>query len=136
MGCHCVVSQKASQQTHVVGLASYNFATFEASVGDARGIRASTALIYGDYFKVLGVRPAAGRLLQAAETTFDSDPLRAVITVRSSLLSRSSYAARVGGLLRHARSRRGARCTSIRLRRCGMNDRRILHQPVLFASFL
>jgi putative ABC transport system permease protein len=66
--------------TLVEGIASYNFATFEASVGDARGIRASTALIYGDYFEVLGVRPAAGRLLKAAETTFDSDPLRAVIS--------------------------------------------------------
>lgn len=62
------------------GIASYNFDIFEASVGDARGVRADAALIYGDYFTIAGVRPAAGHLLQAAETGFDGNPRLAVIS--------------------------------------------------------
>ena len=81
--------------TLVDGIASYNFATFEASVGDTRGIRATTELIYGDYFKILGVRPAAGRLLQTAETRFDSDPLRAVI---SQGMAKSLYGSAAGAV--------------------------------------
>lgn len=37
-------------------------------------------MIYGDYFEVLGVTPAAGRLLAAAETGVEAEPLVAVIS--------------------------------------------------------
>ena len=64
------------------GIASYYPATFDASVGDVHGVRADAALIYGDYFEMLGVRPTAGRLLRASDTEFAGDPLRAVISER------------------------------------------------------
>ncbi len=64
------------------GIASYYPATFDASVGDVHGVRADAALIYGDYFEVLGARPSAGRLLRAADNEFGGDPLRAVISER------------------------------------------------------
>ncbi|HEY9226771.1 MAG TPA: ABC transporter permease [Gemmatimonadaceae bacterium] len=61
-------------------IASYNFDVFEASVGDARGVRADAALIYGDYFKIAGARPAAGHLLRKDETGFDGDGRLTVIS--------------------------------------------------------
>lgn len=65
------------------GIASYDYGTFDVSAGDVHGgLHANEASIYGDYFDVLGVRPAAGRLLRATDTEFDSDLHQVVISER------------------------------------------------------
>ncbi|HET7553789.1 MAG TPA: ABC transporter permease [Gemmatimonadaceae bacterium] len=76
-------------------LASHNFPTFDVSVGDVHGVRVDAESIYGDYFEILGVRPAAGRLLLAAETRSGSDPTRVVISER---LAASLYGSAAGAV--------------------------------------
>lgn len=81
------------------GIASYDFEMFEASAGDARGIRVDAALIYGDYFKIAGARPAAGHLLQTAETDFGSDPRVTVISQATAASFFGSSAGAIGKTL-------------------------------------
>ena len=61
------------------GLASYGFAPFDVRTAGG-GRPALGTLIYGDYFDILGVRPAAGRLLEGPDTRPDGDPLRVVMS--------------------------------------------------------
>lgn len=77
------------------GLASHNFPTFDVSVGDVHGVRVDAESIYGDYFEILGVRPAAGRLLLAADTRSGGDPMRVVISER---LAASLYGSAAGAV--------------------------------------
>jgi putative ABC transport system permease protein len=62
------------------GVASYGYMDLQVSVGDERPRAVRTNSVYGDYFDVLGVRPAEGRLLTADDAGFGADPLVAVIS--------------------------------------------------------
>lgn len=62
------------------GSASYATTGQQVSVGDGRPIRVMANTVYGDFFEVLGVRPSEGRLIDAAETTLDANPLVVVIS--------------------------------------------------------
>ncbi len=76
------------------GVASYGLSTLHVSVGDARPIEVMSNTVYGDFFEVLGVGSSAGRLLAAAETDLDADPLVAVISekLHSTLFAQSGDA--------------------------------------------
>ena len=82
------------------GMASYGLNPFKISVGDERPIQVDGDFIYGDFFRVLGVRAAAGRLLTAGETELGSDPLRAVISRRLADRLFGSAARAVGATIR------------------------------------
>lgn len=77
------------------GLASHNFPTIDLSVGDVHGGRVHAESIYGDHFEILGVRPAAGRLLPAADARSGSAPMRVVISER---LAASLFGSAVGAV--------------------------------------
>jgi len=66
--------------TLLAGMASYGSIGINVTVADGRPIRLRGSIIYGDFFEVLGVAPAAGRLLAAAETSVEAEPLVAVIS--------------------------------------------------------
>jgi len=66
------------------GMASYGFLGLTVSRDDARPIAVRGQRIYGDFFEVLGVRPAVGHLLEAPETELGADPSRAVVSERLS----------------------------------------------------
>jgi len=66
--------------TLVDGIASYGSVRLTVTVAGSRPFSVSGTTISGDYFAVLGVRPTEGRLLSAADTDIDSDPLVAVIS--------------------------------------------------------
>jgi len=78
------------------GISSYSAETFGASYAQVRGVHAQTAFIYGDYMDVLGVRAEAGRLLHAADTRFDADPMRAVLSERMAIQLFGTASAAVG----------------------------------------
>lgn len=52
------------------------------SAGGSRPVALNAYSVYGDYFELLGVRPAVGRLLSAGETGPGDEPLVAVISER------------------------------------------------------
>lgn len=89
------LDELSSAATVLDGIASYSSWTFDASVGDVHGIRADAAFMYGDYFEILGVRPAAGHLLRATDTQFGRDPMQAVISER---LAASLFGSAVGAV--------------------------------------
>lgn len=65
------------------GIGAYSYSTLHVSMGDERPVEVWANLIYGDFFEVLGVVPAAGRLLTADETAVGvADPYVAVISER------------------------------------------------------
>ncbi len=66
------------------GMASYGLVGLTVSRDDARPIAVYGERIYGDFFDVLGVRPAVGHLLEAPETELGADPSRAVVSERLS----------------------------------------------------
>ena len=68
--------------TLLEGMASSVPLSLIATVGDGRPVRVRGTRIYGDYFEILGVAPVAGRLLSAAETGVEAEPLVAVISER------------------------------------------------------
>lgn len=68
--------------TALDGIAAYGSASLVIAAGESRPISVTGSMIHGDYFELLGVRPAVGRLLPADETGFDADPLVAVISER------------------------------------------------------
>lgn len=68
------------EATSLSGLASYGWLQLQVSVGEGRPVSVSGGSAYGDLFGVLGVRPAAGRLLAPEDTRLGGDPLVAVIT--------------------------------------------------------
>jgi hypothetical protein len=68
--------------TLVEGMASYGRTSLIIYPDQGRPLNARANIIYGDFFEVLGLRPVAGRLLTAAETAVDADPLVAVISER------------------------------------------------------
>ena len=68
------------EATSLDALASYGWLTLQVSRGEGRPMSVSGGHAYGDLFGVLGVSPAAGRLLTPAETGEGSDPRVAVIT--------------------------------------------------------
>lgn len=61
------------------GLAAYDFDSFQLALGDSPA-RADVALVSGNYFEVLGVRPALGRAFSAEE---DAQPGAATVAVIS-----------------------------------------------------
>lgn len=64
------------------GIASYGSATPNVSLGDRRPIQAVLNTVYGDFFEMLGVQPAGGRLLTGSDTDLDANPLIVVISER------------------------------------------------------
>jgi len=68
------------------GMASYGFLGLTVSRDDARPLAVKGQRIYGDFFDVLGVRPAVGRLLSSPETEPGADPPNAVVSERLSTL--------------------------------------------------
>ncbi len=66
--------------TLLEGMASFGYVGLKVAVGDARPVSARGSTVYGDYFETLRAWPAAGRLLSAAETDLDSDPLKVVLS--------------------------------------------------------
>src|SRR5690606_18041802 len=64
------------------GLAVFDYVGVHLSAGDGRAAEARAYTIFGDYFELLGVRPASGRLLTADETGPGADPFRAVVSER------------------------------------------------------
>lgn len=70
--------------TLLTGLGSFMTVDANVSVGDASSTHAFGMVIDGDFFRVLGVVPKAGRLLGASEVGLKADPLRAVISERLS----------------------------------------------------
>lgn len=64
----------------IEGFASFDYLPLVARVEDRRPLSTRGYTIFGDYFELLGVRPASGRLLAASETGPDGDPTRAVIS--------------------------------------------------------
>ena len=69
--------------TLVDGIGAYSHATLHVSMGDERPVEVWANLIYGDFFEILGVVPAAGRLLTEQETAPGAaDPYVAVISER------------------------------------------------------
>jgi predicted permease len=87
------------EATLLDGVASYGLSGVTLRFGDRRPIAVSAQLVYGDFFEVLGVRPAAGRLLGAAETELSADPLAAVISERLQASLFASAADAVGRTL-------------------------------------
>jgi putative ABC transport system permease protein len=81
------------------GIASYDRETFDASAGGIHGVRADVAFVYGDYFEMLGVGSAAGRLLRASDTGFEADPLEAVLSERMATAIFGSASAAVGRMM-------------------------------------
>lgn len=63
----------------VEGAASYGNVQLFVSRGDGPPYAAWGGVIYGDYFELLGARPAEGRLLTAEDNAFGADPFVAVI---------------------------------------------------------
>lgn len=74
----------------VTGFASFDYVPLVAHVPDRRPQSTRGYTIFGDYFELLGVRPAVGRLLNGSETGPDADATRAVIseTLWASLFDR------------------------------------------------
>ncbi|MHB1194836.1 MAG: ABC transporter permease [Longimicrobiales bacterium] len=67
--------------TLLTGLASFGFSGSPRVSGPGGApVRVAMQAVYGDYFGILGVHPAAGRLFRADETGVDADPLVAVIS--------------------------------------------------------
>ncbi len=81
-------------------MASYGLLGLHVSRDDARPVAVYGERIYGDFFEVLGVRPAAGRLLEAPETELGADPLRAVVSERLSTLLFGTGTGAVGRSIR------------------------------------
>ncbi|MCA9284822.1 MAG: ABC transporter permease, partial [Phycisphaerales bacterium] len=63
-----------------VGLASYGNTSWPVARGSERPLSADVRTVYGDFFEVLGARPAEGRLLRAADTDFSADARVAVLS--------------------------------------------------------
>lgn len=82
------------------GMASYGLVGLRVSRDDSRPVAVYGERIYGDFFDVLGVRPAVGRLLTAAETDPAADPLRAVVSERLSTLLFGTSTGAVGRSIR------------------------------------
>jgi putative ABC transport system permease protein len=62
------------------GIGSYGLVSLRVAVDPAsRPLAIEGSEVWGDYFRVLGARPAAGRLIRAEETEPGADPLVAVI---------------------------------------------------------
>jgi predicted permease len=61
-------------------VATYGLTGQHLSVGGGRPTRVWANTIHGDFFEVLGVRPAEGRLIGESEATLDSNPLVVVIS--------------------------------------------------------
>jgi predicted permease len=70
------------EATALEGIAAYGRATLIITAGSSRPLSVTGSMVHGDYFEVLGVRPAIGRLLRAEDTGFDAEPLVAVISER------------------------------------------------------
>jgi len=70
------------------GMASQGFSSYGVSVDGSQTREVMAANVVGDFFELLGVRPAAGRLLRVDETGPTSDPRVVVI---SELLSRQLF---------------------------------------------
>jgi predicted permease len=71
----------AERATLLDGIASYGYiARADVSVGTSRPVAVQAGTFYGDFFKVLGVQPADGRVLSRADAELDADPLVAVIS--------------------------------------------------------
>ena len=68
-----------AEATLVEGVASYGAIRAVARLESGQPIAVAATTVYGDYFDVLGVRPVDGRLLTAADTELDANPLVAVI---------------------------------------------------------
>lgn len=68
------------EATLVEEMASYGHAGWRVSRGNERPISVRGSTVYGDFFEVLGVRAAEGRLLRAEETELGGDPRLAVIS--------------------------------------------------------
>src|SRR5690606_4118549 len=66
--------------TRLEGLATYRGMLLRLTAPGGRPLDARAQSIYGDFFEVLGVRAAAGRLLAAHETGPDADPLVVVVS--------------------------------------------------------
>jgi predicted permease len=66
--------------TLVSGVASYGLTSPHVSLGAGRPISVLMNTVYGDFFEVLGVEAADGRLLSASESGLDADPLVIVIS--------------------------------------------------------
>lgn len=64
----------------LAGLASYGHVQTAAGVATSHPIQADGNTIYGDFFDVLGVRPAEGRLLNDRDTRLGEDPDRIVLS--------------------------------------------------------
>jgi predicted permease len=62
------------------GLATYETGLARVVVEGVRPVDIRASAVYGDYFELLGVRAAAGRLLGADETGPDAEPRVAVIS--------------------------------------------------------
>jgi hypothetical protein len=63
------------------GLAAYDFDSFQLTAGGSSA-RSDVALVCGNYFDVLGVRPALGRTFAAEE---DARPAAAVAVISHGL---------------------------------------------------
>lgn len=62
------------------GLASSSMASLHVSVSEEeRPVALTAQLVYGDFFRVLDVRPAVGRLLSTEDNQLGGDPLVGVI---------------------------------------------------------
>ncbi|HUF51510.1 MAG TPA: ABC transporter permease [Longimicrobiales bacterium] len=64
----------------ITGMASYSRGRMNARVGTERPVTALLQMVYGDFFEVLGARPAEGRLLRAQEAATTETPPPAVIS--------------------------------------------------------
>jgi putative ABC transport system permease protein len=68
--------------TLLEGLATFDYVPVHVSAEGRRPLEVRAYTVFGDYFELLGVRPAAGRLLSASETGRQADPYVAVISER------------------------------------------------------
>lgn len=82
------------------GMASYGRSPLRMSVREERPVRVMANIVYGDFFEILGVRPASGRLLRAAETELTSDPFVAVISWELAVTHFGNSEAAVGRTMR------------------------------------
>jgi predicted permease len=70
--------------TLLEGFATYDGFGVRVALPGTRPIDVEALTTHGDYFELLGVRPAAGRLLRSDETGPDAEPLVVVISERLS----------------------------------------------------
>jgi predicted permease len=85
--------------TLLEGVATYEQMNLRVSVTGVRPLDVRAVTVYGDYFELLRVRPAAGRLLAANETGPGADPDIAVISEKVAQQLFGSSSAAVGRTL-------------------------------------